>query len=624
MLCLRALPQPYTVEQAWKTLRNGESHDSLRARALNKIAYSYSHTKPDSAILLAEQLLTIAKTTELKKYISKANNTLGIAYDTKGDYRAALDCYAKALQTSRELNDKKATAGAYLNTGLTYFHLSDYPKALDNYLSGLRLSEEDRDTAGISRFYNNIGNLYVSQAEYTKALDYFMKTVRLNEPVHNSRILGTSYDNIGSVYLDKNDSKNALRYYEMSLAMKEETHDEPGKAKCYLNMGNLYGRNHNYKKAADYFFKAREIHARSGDQLNEEVCCYHLADVYNGLKDYKTAIRYADTARNIALAIGDINGERSACFSLAFAYSKTGDYRQAFEKQSRMVDLTDSIFNMENSEKLNSLKTQYEIDKREAEKRDLAQQNEIQAFQLGRNRLYLICTIAALVIVLLMGYLLFRQNRLQNQQREMRLEQKLLRSQMNPHFIFNALQAIQNYILKHDQKEAVKYLSSFANITRSVLENSRMELISLRKEVTLLDNYLQLQKLRFGNRFDYNIHIDPATDTDHTEIPPMLSQPFIENAIEHGMRDIESGGRIDIYFTTKDNSLLLEITDNGTGIQSSDNPQKQHQSLALSITRERVELMNKKQSRKAWFNIGDAFPESAQHKGVKVKFSIPL
>jgi sensor histidine kinase YesM len=230
---------------------------------------------------------------------------------------------------------------------------------------------------------------------------------------------------------------------------------------------------------------------------------------------------------------------------------------------------------------------------------------------------------AVLILVFMVAYLFVRQNKIKAEQANSLLEQKLLRSQMNPHFIFNSLQAIQNYILKHDEKQAVKYLSSFAAVTRNVLENSRMDAIPLKKEISLLENYLQLQKLRFKSRFEYEIVVDEAIDTENTAIPPMLAQPFIENAVEHGFHDIHDG-RITVLYALKEKELVMEIIDNGIGMKDGYSQSKQHRSLALEITRERVDLMNKKAKEKVLFDIGEAFPMLNERKGVKIRFFLPL
>jgi LytS/YehU family sensor histidine kinase len=155
-----------------------------------------------------------------------------------------------------------------------------------------------------------------------------------------------------------------------------------------------------------------------------------------------------------------------------------------------------------------------------------------------------------------------------------------------------------------------------------VLENSRLEAIPLRKELTLLENYLQLQKLRFETEFDYTINVDESIDTDGTFIPPMLAQPFIENALEHGLNGA-TRGLIEINFRVEKDHLLLEIKDNGLGIVPGNPGIKGHSSLATVITKERIELMNKKSKTAIVFAIGDAYP-GQENKGVRVSFNIPL
>src|SRR6218665_125343 len=195
---------------------------------------------------------------------------------------------------------------------------------------------------------------------------------------------------------------------------------------------------------------------------------------------------------------------------------------------------------------------------------------------------------------------------------------------MNPHFIFNSLQAIQGYIVSNDIKESVRYLGAFSLVTRHVLENSRTDHVPLHKEIDLLKNYLQLQQLRFMNRFEYVVQVDESINSSLINIPPMLLQPFIENAVEHGMHDIESGGRIEVGYRIEGSQLVMEITDNGYGLSGKLRHNRSHRSLALEITRERIALMNRREKNKTIFAITDAFPDEAERKGVKVVFRFSL
>ncbi|MBV5342813.1 histidine kinase, partial [bacterium] len=168
------------------------------------------------------------------------------------------------------------------------------------------------------------------------------------------------------------------------------------------------------------------------------------------------------------------------------------------------------------------------------------------------------------------------------------LKQKLLRSQMNPHFMFNTLNAINQYIQTNKGHEASDYLAQYSRLMRQILENSAVEFVGLDVEIEFLQNYLVMQQLRFEKSFRFTIEIDKTIDPEQFEIPPMIAQPFIENAIEHGVRGV-AGGEIRIHFGFENNTLTLTVADNGKGFQTS-TQNINHKSFALDITRERLNI----------------------------------
>ncbi len=175
------------------------------------------------------------------------------------------------------------------------------------------------------------------------------------------------------------------------------------------------------------------------------------------------------------------------------------------------------------------------------------------------------------------------------------LERSALQAQMNPHFIFNCLNSIQNYILQNDKDSAIKYLGSFASLVRSMLNASVVGKISLEEEIKLLNNYLDLEKIRFKNRFTYEVKTAETLDTFEIMIPPLLVQPYVENAVKHGIETRESGGKILVYFEKKDNVLVVSILDNGTGTlpdRHNLENQNRHKSFGMSITQNRLELLS--------------------------------
>ena len=212
-------------------------------------------------------------------------------------------------------------------------------------------------------------------------------------------------------------------------------------------------------------------------------------------------------------------------------------------------------------------------------------------------------------------------------EKSIELEQRLLLSQMNPHFIFNALTAIQSYIFRNDPKSAGKYLASFAKLVRLILENSRTKYTTIGKEVKTLEHYLELQALRFDEKFEFKIEVDPEIERESMTIPPMLTQPFIENAIEHGIINVEDKGKIIIRYILDENIILIEVEDDGIGINKAaqlQRPgQKDHISLATKISKERLENLNKLEKGKIKMEIIDLSSIDVSLHGTKVTFKIP-
>lgn len=216
--------------------------------------------------------------------------------------------------------------------------------------------------------------------------------------------------------------------------------------------------------------------------------------------------------------------------------------------------------------------------------------------------------------------------RLKARHRATELENRLLRSQMNPHFIFNSLIAIQSYIYKKDPVSAGDYLSKFADLVRMTLENSRVEFVSLEKELKMLNIYLQLQMLRFEDTFSFDIEKDENIEADMIKIPPMLAQPFIENAVEHGLRLKKGSGNIKVLCREKAGDIEFIIEDDGVGREFAAKHKKARhsQSMATLITRERLEVMEKKFKRKFNLEVIDLKGGDGNVTGTRVVITMPF
>jgi LytS/YehU family sensor histidine kinase len=217
----------------------------------------------------------------------------------------------------------------------------------------------------------------------------------------------------------------------------------------------------------------------------------------------------------------------------------------------------------------------------------------------------------------------YKQTVSKQRQKEAEMSQTLLRSQMNPHFIFNAMSVIQSYIFENDVENSSKFLVNFSRLMRLILENSHKELIPLETEIEILQKYLETQKMRFGDRFDFQLQFPDELIFDKAMIPPMITQPFIENAIEHGQLHIVENGHINILFRKENNMLLVELEDNGIGRKNAEVNDKRfkHKSMAMAITRDRIENINFKYKSDGKFEIDDL--DKISQTGTKVLISLP-
>ncbi len=219
------------------------------------------------------------------------------------------------------------------------------------------------------------------------------------------------------------------------------------------------------------------------------------------------------------------------------------------------------------------------------------------------------------------------QEKLEMEKNIIELEQEAARLQMNPHFIFNSLNSIQGFIATNDAFQAKRYLAKFARLMRLILENAREEYIPIQNEVDILENYLELEKLSTNNKFEFEIHIDKSLNPDTCEIPPMMIQPFVENAIVHGIKGKDGEGHIHINFGKKDKTVVCEIIDDGIGrvesAQYKNTGKSKHKSSGISITKRRLEQLSVQTSTNAGIEIID-LTEKGKAKGTKVIVTIPF
>lgn len=595
-----------------------------KIRLLNQLSESVVYTNPLEALEFGEQAFLLAEKLNQEGEKFKALKNIGYANGYLGNYTKSMQNMEDGLSYYKSIGDSVKIAEALSDIGYLHIAMGNFTEGALLYRQALAIREKINDSKGIGYSLNNLGALYWEWKKPDDALQYYLQALPYLERDKQNDDYATILGNIGVIYKEKNEYEQALNYYTQSLKINQQRNHNIGIAKIQSNMAMVYAETGDYQKALELFDQSSAIRQEIGDKEGLALVWHNTASLYKKMKQINKAIDFFQRSEKLSRSIGSKNMLLKNYQGLSSIYQEQENFEQAFYYLQRSKSLSDSLFNAESHRQIEEIKTSYETEKKALQIENLQKKNENQQLLLDRRRnyFYVVITISFFILVFI-HYSYLRRKAILKQKTAL-IEQKLLRVQMNPHFIFNSISAIQSYIFSNSKKDAVNYLSSFASLMRLILENSATETILFEKEKQTLEFYLQLQSLRYPDKFSYQIIVDPAIDPENTLIPPMLGQPFIENAIEHGLKNISEPGQITIRYYLKGNQLFFEVEDNGIGISNHKSNSSNHKSMALSISRDRLELINRKQSHQVSFEISDLSTTNPSMRGTLVRFCIPL
>jgi hypothetical protein len=375
--------------------------------------------------------------------------------------------------------------------------------------------------------------------------------------------------------------------------------------------------------ALPYFLKGLQLHKSRNDRNEIMRTLVDMANTYLGLHEDRLAFAYASEGLIIGREVKAMAVLRDGYKVLYTVYDNRREPDSAYTYYRRYIAARDFVTADQAKGAFTAFKYEQRID----------QLNNEQLISRQRLNIVLIFALAVLVVSFLVvrNVLLKRKNeKLRNQQlqatlkhKATELEMQALRAQMNPHFIFNCLNSINRFILKNETDAASNYLTQFSRLIRMVLNNSRKSVIPLEEEVNMLTLYMDMEKLRFKNAFCYHFEYDPGLDLYGISVPPLLLQPFVENAIWHGLMHKKGSGLVSIAFSLRSNTLVCTITDNGVGRahngQGKKQPSGNHRSMGIQITRERLALINGEvEADRVTFEIEDLYGQDGAAAGTKV------
>lgn len=569
------------------------------------------------------------------KYYARALHNQGIMFSEQSDDDKAVEYFNKSINVSKKSGNRNEMAISLQSIAQIDIRKGNNSKALNQLYECLKIFEEEHDEIGIADVHLSIGDICYLQRDFKRALEHHEKSYALYLKNGYQVAMGTISYKVGLDYYENKVYGKALTYLQKSIDAIEKSNIGHNSV-AYLNIAQIYIFQSNYTKALNYALKGLKISQNTQNKIEISHGNIVLSKIFYLQKKYQQAIIHAEDA----LAIGqktehpaEINMAAKQLYDI---YTVTKQNNKAYKMHELYVDTKNILDNQESKNALLEQKLKYEYEKKELitksenEKKLVTIKSANERSSLIKN-IWLIIFGSVLLLLSVSSFFLYRNFKQKNiitQQKNNLLKQKLLVSQMNPHFIFNSLNAIQNYIFKQDSLKAGNYLTQFSELIRMILDFSRKDYISIESEIKLLNNYLELQKLRFESKFDYSITIDQTIETDIIHIPPMLAQPFIENAIEHGIFYKKNKGRVDVRLFYEQKHLIYEIEDDGVGIEEAmklkNKLKSSYESLATIITKERMSSLSEQLNSKIEIEIIDKKQILPNNSGVKVRFIVPF
>ena len=607
-----------------------------RLLVLDQLAANYVFTRQDRAAETLEELQQILSHHDLPDYelnyrlyraglhnlryeyveaeagyrhalgLLEERGTIGQIVEARLDYVGVLINQGEMGRAEEQLNqtakllknfpDERLLSRVNCRRGFIQLHFNNYGRAIesflaaDSYLNRAAVELSIKDYYFLTLIYSGLGTVYERSADFKRSANAYRNVVTLCERLDMRSRLAWHYLNLGNAFLNLRDYQDAEQYFRMVLELEEDSSPQ-ARAGASANLGICALEQEHYEAALELFSQAEGLYLDfdKDDIKNLSVIAYWRALTFVELDRLQEALAELDTAYQFAERVEDFFHLTDITRQMASIHADQSDFRRAYELQIEH----DKWFR-DYQERVNR-DTQRELElKHEAEAR--AQETERLKLEAAQ------------------------------------LQLKALRAQMNPHFLYNALNSIQAHISGNDPSKASKYLAKFAKLMRQSLEYSETEAISLEDEIEFIRDYLFInQHLRFEGKLEYTIHVDDEIEEDIFGLPTMILQPYVENAIEHGLRSREQG-HIQIEFRLNEpDTMLCIIEDNGIGraesarLQRKDPRLRDHRSHGTRITEQRLRILHQSLS-------GDYEPvrtidltdKKGKPRGTRVELFLPV
>ncbi len=602
----------------------------------------------ETALSYYDKALGIRKSSNLSQTDSTNLSEIANLYYNKALVNQQIGNYPAAFDNLNKIEDIYINIKNYIflafkcynYTAKLYYFLGDYENAMEYSAKEVELNERIKDSINLSHSLDFQAVIKQAQELNEDALELQLESLNIRETLGDSLLISYSYNNIGSTYLLENDYVESLSYFEKSLGIKIRN-GLFGVVASYNNIGLVFQKQEMYEESLRYYQKSYDYCTEVYVEDGIETASINLGVTYDLLGFSKEAEKYFVKAVDIGLESGKKKTVVVATDHAQAYYSKQGRFKEAYEMLLLNQIYKDSIKNDDVIKEISRLKVEHEYRQIQVADSIMYQQAKIHNDQshseaMKRKEQMIWILAITFIFIIFIIFALFKAYQLRKRsdenvlkQQTLEIEKNLLRSQMNPHFIFNAMNSIQSFIAENDSYSALRYLSKFAKLIRLILENSMHQTIPLQDEMQSLELYMELEKVRFNNKFDFKFNIEDNISEDNIQVPPMLIQPFIENAIIHGIMPLEKTGLIEINLSTieKHDVIRCEVIDNGIGRDASaklkKSQGKKHKSIGMQVSRQRLESLNKQTQKLMSYEVSDVMSDG-KVSGTKVSLLIPF
>ncbi|HEY5407403.1 MAG TPA: histidine kinase [Ginsengibacter sp.] len=564
---------------------------------------------------------------------------LGQSLYSQDKFEEALHYDKISVSFFEKKDDWEGEGKAWAWMGMTYATLGNYDSSFYYTSKSLVLRQKMSDHLCVVLSYFNMGQLYKAAGSYEDAFDYYDQALHYADmhKVNRFSVNWTYFEMVGTLYRSINLPDTS--YYILKRSMDIDSANEMTR----ISFGETLLIKNQYDSALNIFLKPVDDFRKGNDKWDLMRVLLDAAKAYSKKADYKMAISYALETYSTAKQSGAKQFILEGNLLLSNLYQKLHINDSAYFFLQQFTALKDSMVNNQFLFRLSNYKKETAFTKQIDQLAILDKENKIKEDKLKQESLLKWILVACFVVAASAGVIVYNNlslkrkneklaskgNQAELQQHVSELEMQALRAQMNPHFIFNCLSSINRFILKNETEAASNYLTKFSRLIRTVLTNSKKPFISLEDELDMLCLYLDMEKLRFKDAFDYSIIFTNSIDAGNVFVPPLLFQPFAENAIWHGLMHLperltgkEEKGHLDIEMSIDGKLLTCVITDNGIGrskaAEIKSKSAENQKSMGLKITKQRLAFLNNDQEEKTFFTIEDVTDKEGKIAGTRV------